>query len=129
MAAILAQKPLWSTLTYLSEKVTGKPLESIVWQPGTTPMSTFKSTAIAMAVYYVTIFGGREVMRTRPAFKFNLLFQIHNLGLTIISGTLLVLFLEQLIPTLVEKGVYHGVCTLDGGWTPQLVALYYVCFV
>lgn len=65
-------------------------------------------------------------MRSRPAFRFDALFKLHNFGLTILSGALLVLFLEQLIPTLLSKGVYHAVCNRAGGWTQPLVVLYYV---
>jgi hypothetical protein len=89
-------------------------------------MSTLKETTIAMGIYYLVIFGGRELMRNRPAFRFDALFKLHNFGLTVLSGTLLVLFLEQLIPTLMTRGVYHAVCDRAGGWTQPLVLLYYV---
>lgn len=65
-------------------------------------------------------------MRSRSAFRFDALFKLHNFGLTLLSGALLVLFLEQLIPTLLSKGVYHAVCNRAGGWTQPLVLLYYV---
>ena len=48
--------------------------------------------------------------------------------LTVISGTLLALFAEQLIPTLVRHGVFYGICSHKGGWTDELVVLYYVSF-
>ena len=66
-------------------------------------------------------------MKNRPAFKFNPLFMLHNLYLTVISGGLLVLFIEQLLPTLVRKGIYFAICDHAGGWTNRLVTLYYVC--
>lgn len=53
------------------------------------------------------------------------LFMIHNLYLTVISGALLVLFIEQLAPTIWKHGVFHSICG-SGGWTKQLVVLYYV---
>lgn len=52
---------------------------------------------------------------------------IHNLGLTVISGTLLALFIEQLLPTLWRHGVFFAICNENGGWTKELVTLYYVC--
>jgi hypothetical protein len=93
---------------------------------GSTPMSTFGATAAALAGYYVLVFGGREAMRGRQAFKLNGIFMLHNLLLTVISGALLVLFLEQLIPTVVRNGIFYGICNIDGGWTDHLVILYYV---
>jgi fatty acid elongase 3 len=92
-----------------------------------TPMSTFYATATALITYYIVIFGGREIMRNRGAFKINGLFLVHNFYLTVISGVLLVLFLEQLIPTLARHGVFYGICNHAGGWSDKLVILYYVC--
>lgn len=95
--------------------------------PGTTPMSTLKETAAVLISYYIIVFGGRELMRNRPAFELNALFMIHNLGLTMISGTLLALFIEQLLPTVWRHGVFFAICNENGGWTKELVTLYYVC--
>jgi fatty acid elongase 3 len=65
-------------------------------------------------------------MRNRPALQLNWLFKIHNLYLTIISGILLSLFAEQLIPTIVRHGVFYAICAEQGGWTDKMVVLYYV---
>lgn len=65
-------------------------------------------------------------MRNREPLQLNGLFKLHNLGLTIISGVLLVLFLEQLIPTVFGHGILFAVCKYAGGWTDKLVVLYYV---
>ena len=94
--------------------------------PGTTPMSTLKETAAVLISYYIIVFGGRELMKNRPAFKFNAIFKVHNLALTIISGGLLALFTEQLLPTVWRNGIFFAICNADGGWTPRLVTLYYV---
>jgi len=93
---------------------------------GSTPMSTLSMTLLTLTTYYVVIFGGREYMRGRESKQLHALFKIHNLGLTIISGVLLALFLEQLIPTVVEHGILFAVCKHKGGWTDELVVLYYV---
>ena len=94
---------------------------------GNTPMLTLKETVPFLITYYVVVLGGRELMRSRPAFKLNDLFLIHNFYLTAISGGLLILFLEQLIPTLWSNGVFDTICG-NGGWTGPLVTLYYVCW-
>ena len=97
------------------------------FQPRQTPMSTMKETAAAIVTYYVVVFGGREIMRNRPALKLKLPFIVHNFYLTTISAILLALFLEQLIPTVYNHGVFYAICDGNGGWTPPLVILYYVC--
>jgi fatty acid elongase 3 len=51
---------------------------------------------------------------------------IHNFYLTAISGVLLALFIEQLFPTVVQHGVFFSICNHKGGWTKELVTLYYV---
>ncbi|RDW92651.1 hypothetical protein BP5796_02045 [Coleophoma crateriformis] len=130
MASISSSsRPLWAAFNTLSGFIAPSPASEFAFIPGNTPMSTFKQTAIAMVAYYIVILGGRELMRNRPAFKLNTLFMAHNLGLTIISGGLLTLFLEQLVPTLWERGVYHSVCYKEAGWTQPLVMLYYLNYL
>ena len=117
---------LWPIFSAAFEKVKGYPAEQFRFQAGVTPMSTLTETAIALIGYYIVIFGGREIMKSRQPLKLNGLFKIHNFYLTVISGVLLVLFLEQLIPTLAKGGLFFGICHEDGGWTDELVILYYV---
>ena len=104
----------------------GYPADKLDITPGATPMLTLKSTAMMLVSYYTVVLGGRELMRSRPAFKLNDLFLIHNFYLTAISGALLVLFVEQLGPTIWKQGIFFAICG-DGGWTGPLVTLYYVC--
>lgn len=96
------------------------------FQPRITPMSTMKESAFTILTYYVVIFGGRELMRNRPAFKLKGPFVIHNFYLTTISAILLALFIEQLVPTVYNHGIFYAICDVKGGWTPPLVILYYV---
>lgn len=120
---------LWPIFSRAFHSLLGYKPEHWRFEQGVTPMSTMPQTAAALISYYLIIFGGREIMKDRAALKLNGLFKVHNLYLTIISGVLLVLFLEQLIPTVVRHGIFYAVCDYDGGWTPQLVILYYVCFL
>ena len=117
---------LWPIFEKLFSSVRGYSPQDFKFVPGQTPMSTFSATATTLVIYYVTVLGGRELMRNRPAFKLNALFMVHNLYLTIISGGLLALFIEQLVPTVWRRGVFFAICDHQGGWTPQLVILYYV---
>ena len=120
---------LWPIFSNAFALVKGYPAENWRFEAGSTPMSTFTETATALLSYYAIVFGGRELMRNREAFKLNGLFKIHNFYLTVISGVLLALFLEQLIPTLARGGLFFGICDEKGGWTDQLVVLYYVSAV
>ena len=121
---------LWPIFDQAYEKVMGYPASEFKFQEGVTPLSTFKETATMLITYYIIIFGGREIMKKLPAFKLNFLFMVHNLFLTVVSGILLVLFIEQLVPTLWRHGVFYTICDQRGGWTQPLIVLYYVgCFV
>jgi fatty acid elongase 3 len=120
---------LWPIFSKAFEAVAGYPAEDFRFVPGQTPMSTLKETGIFIVIYYAIIFGGRELMRNREPFKLQKLFLIHNFYLTAISGLLLVLFIEQLLPTVVRGGVFNAICHADGGWTQPLVVLYYLNYL
>jgi len=118
---------LWPIFSSTWEQIKGYPAEQFRFVPFQTPLSTLKETAFALITYYVVIFGGRELMKSRPAYKLNSIFLVHNFYLTAISLVLLVLFVEQLLPTLVRKGIFFAICDTRGGWTDKLVVLYFVC--
>ncbi|KAJ9617276.1 Fatty acyl-CoA elongase/Polyunsaturated fatty acid specific elongation enzyme [Cladophialophora chaetospira] len=120
---------LWPIFVKGYSAVMGYSPTDFKFEPGKTPMSTFKETVIGLVSYYVIIFGGRELMKHRKPFTLNGPFMVHNLYLTIISGGLLVLFIEQLLPTLVRDGVFHAICSYNGGWTKELVVLYYLNYL
>lgn len=117
---------LWPHFSKVFELVAGYPAEEFRFVEGKTPMSTLRETLAALAAYYIIILGGREVMKNFEAMKLRTLFMLHNLILTIFSGVLLVLFLEQVIPTIYHHGLFYAICEYDGGWTQPLVVLYYV---
>ena len=117
---------LWPLFERAFTPIMGYLPQDFDFVPGQTTMSTFQTTAIALISYYIIVFGGREIMRGREPLKLNGLFMVHNFYLTAISGILLVLFLEQLIPTLVRNGLFYSICDHKGGWTDKLVILYYV---
>jgi hypothetical protein len=117
---------LWPIFARVYTAVMGYSPTDFTFVPGATPMSTFKGTAITLVTYYVVVLGGREIMRNRKPFSINGLFMLHNFYLTAISATLLVLFVEQLVPTIFRHGVFFAICDHKGGWTKELVTLYYV---
>ncbi len=118
----------WQLLDKAWMTTLGYHAQDFQFTPGQTPLSTLMETAIMLVVYYSVVLGGREWMRTRPAFKLNTLFLIHNFYLTVISGGLLVLFIQQLVPRLWSHGLYDGICGA-GGWTDKLVVLYYLNYL
>lgn len=117
---------LWPIFEKAFESIAGYKPQDFRFVQGETPLSTFKTCVVTLMAYYVVIFGGRELMRNREPFKLSFLFKVHNFYLTAISGALLLLFAEQLIPTVVRKGLFFAICDHQGGWTDKLVILYYV---
>ncbi|PSS02471.1 elongation of fatty acids protein [Coniella lustricola] len=120
---------LWPIFSKAWEAVLGYPAEDFRFEAGVTPMSTLKETGIFVICYYIIIFGGREWMRNKDAFKLKKLFLVHNFILTAISALLLALFVEQIFPTVVRKGIFYAICDYDGGWTQPLVVLYYLNYL
>ena len=120
---------MWPVFEKIWGSVRDFPPQNFRFVPGSTPMSTLKETIAVLTAYYIIIFGGRELMKRREAFKFNPIFKAHNLFLTILSGGLLILFIEQLLPTVVRKGIFYSICDADGGWTHRLVTLYYLNYI
>lgn len=78
--------------------------------------------------YFVVIFGGRYLMTNVPAFKLQVPFMIHNVLLTIVSGILLVLMVEQIFPILYRQGLLAAICAYDT-WTQPLELLYYLNYL
>lgn len=97
---------------------------------GETPLSTFPPVAAAIATYYTVIFGGNYLFKKfqiKPL-VLNGLFQLHNLFLTTLSLTLLVLMAEQLIPIIYNHGLFYAICN-PNAWTQELVTLYYLNYL
>ncbi|KAL0943811.1 Elongation of fatty acids protein 2 [Colletotrichum truncatum] len=120
---------LWPLLDKVWTPIVGYPVDEFRFKAGITPMSTIKDAGIFVIIYYAIIFGGREWMRNREPYKLKGLFLIHNLFLTVISFALLALYIEQLLPTVVRKGIFHAICDAEGGWTQPLVVLYYMTYL
>ena len=118
----------WSVFSALWTTASGSSAEELRFDRGTTPLSTLTSALSWIALYYIIVFGGRELMHDRAPFKLKKAFIIHNLYLTIISGILLGLFLQQIVPQLWNEGLYENICG-ESGWTNKLVILYYLNYL
>jgi hypothetical protein len=101
---ILAHVPLPKVPYHYTHYVVGK-----------TPMSTPTEVWPTLAAYLVIIFGTQAFMKSRPAFKLQIPFQIHNIFLS--AGSLLVLLLiaEEVIPMVWKHGLFWGMCN-EGMW-------------
>ncbi|KAI8149602.1 GNS1/SUR4 family-domain-containing protein [Fennellomyces sp. T-0311] len=108
--------------------VTGKSAADFVFTPGVTPFSTVNEVVATCITYFVVIFGGRYLMTNLPAQRFQYLFQFHNFLLTLVSGALLALMVEQLFPMVYNHGLLYAVCNQDA-WTQQLELLYYLNYL
>lgn len=93
---------------------------------GETPLSTFKSVVAVLSSYYAIVLCGPILLRNRIPWKLQALFRLYNLLLVFSSATLCLLFLEQIIPTIARHGLLFSICELEGGFTDELVLLYYV---
>jgi fatty acid elongase 3 len=122
--ALLKSSP-WSLFDQAWTSVMGYPAAEFRFTPGVTPMATWTETLLMISLYYLTIYTAWELMKKREPFKLKTLFKVHNFILTAVSGALLVLFLEQLVPALWKHGLYNCMCS-SPGWTDKLVVLYYV---
>lgn len=118
---------LWDIFSHVSKSYFG-------WDPKAfefnqdLPLSTTYPVVGAIALYYVIIFGGREVMRNFSAVRLNVLFQIHNFFLTVWSALLLLLLVEQLTPIIVRHGLLYAICD-TAAWTQPIVALYWLNYL
>lgn len=104
------------------------PVWTYRWYPGTSPMSTDAQVAVAVVIYLSTIFGTRELMKDRPAFKFARLFQIHNLLLSSASGLLLALMLQEIVPVMYNHGLFYAICNINS-WTPRMETYYIINYL
>ncbi|KDQ63549.1 hypothetical protein JAAARDRAFT_147988 [Jaapia argillacea MUCL 33604] len=111
---ILAHVPLPSLPYYLTHYVRGQ-----------TPLSTQTEVFAALASYLTVIFSIRALMTDRPAMKMTKLFQAHNIILSVGSGLLLVLMVEEIAPIFWRGGLFHALCD-DEAWTRNLEFYYMI---
>lgn len=83
---------------------------------------------IGCITYFTVIFGGQFLLSNASPVKCKMLNQLHNAFLTIVSLVLLVLLIEQLVPQLVNRGLYYTICS-EEAWTQELELLYYLNYL
>ena len=120
---------LWPIFDKVFEKIVGYPAHDFQFVHGQTPVSTLPSSVGIITAYYVILYTGKKFMEDKAPMKLNALFQIHNVFLTLLSGALLALFIEQLSPILIRHGIFYGICSAES-WNQKMVTLYYVsCYL
>src|SRR4051794_39642838 len=93
------------------------PSHLTTWQPGITPLSTTPVVISVMAGYLTTIFGIQYVLRDSKPYVLNTWFRAHNLVLSVGSGLLLALMVEEIAPIVQVHGLRYAICD-PGAWTP-----------
>lgn len=121
---------LFPIFNYFFKEIKGYDADSFRFVQGDTFMSTYQLVLSMVVVYYTTIFGGQFLMRKAGLgpVRWNYLFQLHNLALTLISLALLLLICEQIVPIVVREGVFHSICSSEL-YTDKLVILYYLNYL
>ncbi|KAI9593987.1 fatty acid elongase [Syncephalis fuscata] len=119
---------LFDTLAPVYALVVGNHPDDFRFKVGTTPLSTW-TEVIAVGIGYLgVIFGIQAMMRNRAPISFPLLSRLHNLALSLGSGLLLALILEQIIPVVLAKGFGWAVCE-RASWTSRMELLYYINYL
>ena len=95
------------------------------FQEGATPFSTPVQVFGMGAFYLATIFGGRELMQRFkvPPQQLKGPFLFHNIALSLASGLLLALMLEEILPIWYHYGFYAAICA-ESSWTPRMEFFY-----
>ncbi|KAI8867194.1 GNS1/SUR4 membrane protein, partial [Ramicandelaber brevisporus] len=116
----------WFGLGY--KLVTGQDHTKFHYARGENFMSSLPDAIAVICCYLVIIFGGQELMRNRAPINPGFLFKVHNVFLTFASLALLVLFIEQILPMILEHGMHFALCSPDAT-NQQLQLLYYLNYL
>jgi fatty acid elongase 3 len=83
----------------------------------------------ACIAYLVIIFSTRHFMQYfKNPIPLKAVFMLHNVLLTLVSLSLLLLFIEQLFPIIARHGLFFAVCN-DAAWTQPIELLYYLNYL
>lgn len=94
--------------------------------PGVTPLSDTPVVVATLAGYLGTIFSIQWFMKDKQPLKLTPFFRAHNAFLTGISGLLLVLIAEEIIPIWLQTGSFDAICH-PRSWTPVRIYFRKLC--
>ncbi|KAJ2171533.1 Fatty acyl-CoA elongase/Polyunsaturated fatty acid specific elongation enzyme, partial [Coemansia sp. RSA 520] len=102
---------------------TGQPKAAWRWDPGTTTLSTQRAVLSGVVLYLLMVFGGQIIMKgVAKPIRLKRVTQLHNLVLTLISGFLLLAFMEQCLPSWRDNGFFFTICGAES-WTQPMEIL------
>ncbi|KAK4509563.1 uncharacterized protein ATC70_007916 [Mucor velutinosus] len=119
---------LFDYFDQLYTAIVGQSAKDFHFVQGVTPLSTLHEVVIGCITYFTVIFGGQCLLSNASPVKCKMLNQVHNAFLTVVSFVLLVLLIEQLVPQLVNRGLYYTICS-EEAWTQELELLYYLNYL
>jgi fatty acid elongase 3 len=120
---------IWPVFDAVFELIVGYKPQDFMFIFDYTPLSTFQETVTVLLCYYSIVFCGPFLMQNKKPFKLKFLFKAYNLLLVGLSGGLMLLFIEQVTPTIAKHGTLYAICEYNGGYTDELVLLYYVSLI
>ncbi|CAO3675781.1 unnamed protein product [Rhizopus stolonifer] len=120
--------PLYPYFEQAYEAVLGQKASDFSYTQGVTPLSTVNEVTITCITYFILIFGGQFLLKESSPFKLKIPFMIHNVLLTLVSGILLVLMIEQIFPIVYHQGLLAAICD-TASWTQPLELLYYLNYL
>ncbi|KAG4306572.1 hypothetical protein PORY_000560 [Pneumocystis oryctolagi] len=119
---------LWPIFGKIWEKIMGYSVDEFVFVPGKTFLSSWTEVISSISLYYVVIFLGQLIMKPFSPKKLNIIFQIYNLFLSILSGCFFLLLFEQMFPVVWKHGLYYSICDAKS-WTQPAVTIYYLNYL
>ena len=120
---------LWSLFRWAVYSAVSYDVETFEYKYNSdVPLSTVPHVMLAILMYYVIIFAGRYLLTNVRPIKFGLLFKLHNLFLTLLSGSLLLLLFEQMFPIIVRHGVFFSIGNPQS-WTQRVELIYYLNYL
>lgn len=120
---------LWPIFRYCAYALTNYDVETFKYEYNSdVPLSKIPHVLLAILSYYIIIFGGRWLLKSVRPIKFGLIFKLHNLLLTLLSGGLLALLVEQTFPIIAHHGVFFSICSAQA-WTQKIELIYYLNYL
>jgi fatty acid elongase 3 len=95
------------------------PRHLVEYLPGITPLSDTTPVVSTLIGYLITIFSIRWFMQDKAPLKLTPFVRSHNLFLAVISGLLLVLIVEEILPIWWRTGFFDAICH-PRSWTEVL---------